>query len=88
MTHGAIDRLAKGRTAQRGSWVACARAQRRGGLCVAVTSIRPVAPPGLPLPARGASVAGPAASGGAVAGGHVQRIFPQQNQRDPLPPLV
>jgi len=90
MTHGALDWLAEGRTPQRGSWVACVRAQRRGGLCVAVTSIRAVAPPGLPLRSGGASAGGPGASGGAVDRGHLQaaagpgepRTRPGRGRRD------
>ena len=72
MTHGAIDRLAEGRTPQRRPWVAGTRAERRGDLCVAGKSVRHVPASGLPLRPGGAVANGPGAIDGAFGGGDVQ----------------
>ena len=72
MTYGAIDRFADGRTSQRCPWVARARAQRPGGVCVFVTSIRPLAPSSVPLPAGSAVATRAGGAAGARGPGDLQ----------------
>lgn len=72
MTYGAIDRFADGRTSQRCPWVARARAQRPGGVCVYVASIRPLAPSSVPLPAGSAVAARAGGAAGARGPGDLQ----------------
>src|SRR5271166_574138 len=54
MSHGAIDRCAEGRAAERGAQSAGAR-DRHGGRCgLVVSPVRAFATSGIPLPPRGA----------------------------------
>lgn len=53
MTHVAIHRFGEGRTCQCGPEVARARGDHRGGSLVVVTSVRDIAPSGVPIPGRG-----------------------------------